>query len=456
MPEIVPFVLVGYVLTCGWFFRMHPGPTAVLASYFVGWAVLPVTIFDEQAIADLVDFPVMGLALPGNGLISKAVVISACTFISALAFDFKTLSRFRPRLFDGVAILFALTPIASAFLNEGAMVDGLLDAIYLDLAWVGPYVLGRVYLNGYKGHRQLLEAITLAALFALPFAIVEFIAGPTFYEMLFGPHPYAQTGAERYVLHRPMLMMEDGNQMGMWIAGGAVACFALWRAGREQIGPVPTFVALVILGPTLLLSQSIGAIGLTVMAVIWIVIVDHVDARWLIIPLIALLVAYGGLRATGKLHAERFVADSPIGPQVKQVFKDVGKGSLGWRLKHEETHLPIALDQPVLGHGSTDWWRGEPAGRPWSLWSLTLGAYGVVGMGLMAALLMGPPTLWQLRLTRFNRAMPYSRCGVGVCAILIIAALDALLNSALLLPWLLGAGALVGHRPGKEQATQSA
>ncbi len=455
MADTVPFMLLCYaVCLCGLCWKF-PASTVALTGYLLGWVMLPVAVFDTAAIEDLVDFPVMGLALPGAGLISKAAVLGGAAALAVFVFDFKTVLRFRPRLTDGFAVLLVITPIAAALFNSTSVIDGLIDTIYLDLAWTGPYLLGRLYLSDAEGHHRLLKAFMFAALLTLPLCLLEFFIGPSLYGWVYGPHPYAQTGAARYFGYRPMLFMEDGNQLAMWLAGGAVAASALRFAGTRRIGLVPVTIAALMLVAMTLLTQSIGAIILMVFALAWLFVIDRVSPRWLLFPLLSLVLVYGGMRATGQINAQKFVENTPIGPKVKQLFKDAGRGSFGWRLKHEETHLPIAMEKPVLGHGSPTWWEGDPPGRPWSLWTLALGAYGFVGLGAMVLTLMGPAVWWQMKLTYHHRATHRARCTGALCALLMIAAIDAMLNSALLLPWLMASGALVGAKPGDEAARQS-
>ena len=67
-----------------------------------------------------------------------------------------------------------------------------------------------------------------SALACLPFSVIEGALGPQVYDRVYGPHPLATDGAERYLGFRPLAFFEDGNQFGIWISLAALA--ALWLA----------------------------------------------------------------------------------------------------------------------------------------------------------------------------------------------------------------------------------
>ncbi len=446
MSQLAPIALYAWPAVCLLLYWRFDGRAATAVAVLGGWAVLPVAVYPEAfVVPHHSEFPVMGLAHGGLGWLTKASVIGSGALLGALVFDRQAFGRLRLSAIDVVAIAWCAVPLVSGLFNHVPVGDVLLNTAHTLSAWGAVYVLGRVYFSDPTAWRELLQGLAIASLVHLPIFLFEFVLAPAWYEFVYGPHPYATAGAQRYFnTFRPMGFMEDGNQMGMWLAGGAVAAAALWRAGEKRAAGLPAGAVALVNGAMLLASQSVGAIALAAAALAWLWLVGRVRVRGLMVAGLLGVLVLLGLRITGVLHAERFVTGSAFGQKIKRALKEADRGSFGWRLKREEEHLPVALDRPVLGWGDPHWCQKEPPGRPWSLWSLTFGAYGGVGLVLLGALLCtGAVRLYWSIKPLAGRAPPGLEAS-ALAAVLLMAAGDALLNSALVLPWVLAVGALAG------------
>src|SRR5207249_3986432 len=149
---------------------------------------------------------------------------------------------------DAPMIGWCLVPIASTLANGQPLAEGLAQTRYLALAWGVPYLMGRIYLGSDESLLRLGLALVLGGLLYVPLGLLEFVDGPFFYALAYGSHPYQTEGAARFVGQRPIVFLEHGNQLGIWIASAAVAAVWLWWSGRmRSVGRVPGKVAAAIL-----------------------------------------------------------------------------------------------------------------------------------------------------------------------------------------------------------------
>jgi hypothetical protein len=97
---------------------------------------------------------------------------------------------------------------------------------------------------------------------------------------------------------------------------------------------------------------------------------------------------------------------------------------------------------PVTGTARWDWWQ-ERGQRPWGLWLLILGQFGLIGLLLSCSALLAPI------LCKFanNRSLHWHRVSVPLTIIVLTAIIDALLNSFFFYPAILAAGALATTDP---------
>jgi hypothetical protein len=152
-----------------------------------------------------------------------------------------------------------------------------------------------------------------------------------------------------------------------------------------------------------------------------------------------------GARALNLFDAKALAMRSGPGRWLVEGSIKLDRQSFGWRLRVEERAARVALQKPVLGWSRWDWWREASTGeRPWGLFSLALGMYGVAGWAALIGLLappiaaflnLGPPRFW---------INPSRASAAALAWSLALNELDAILNSNFLLFYLAAAGGLVG------------
>lgn len=448
MPEAIPIVLWSWVpVTLLLFWKLPPARAAV-ASLLGGWLLLPTARFAGATVA--ADFPywIMPACLPSDGWTTKARVVGVALLLGVMAFDPGAWRRFRPSAFDLPILGWCLCPIASGLANGRGPAASVADAAYLAESWGVPYLLGRLYLGHPAGLYELARGFVVGGLAYLPLCATELVAGPVFYEGLYGFHPYQRDGVARYVGSRPIAFLEHGNQLGTWLAMSALVAAWLWRSGqlRRVLGMPGGAVAAALVAQAVA-SQSAGAVILLVAGLGSIELARRSGRVWPLALAMAVVLAFVGARAANLFDAKALAMRTAVGRRLAAASERLDRRSLGWRLRVEERAARVALRRPALGTGTWDWWRlGAEGERPWGLPGLVLGMYGVAGWALLlgsflapiaAFLGSGPPRFW---------SSPTRAPAAAMAGALALIGLDAILNSFVFLPILAGAGGLVGLR----------
>jgi hypothetical protein len=440
MKETIPFAFALWSIVALVLFRRCPAPRALAITYIGGWLLLPNVWIPggyPEALAGMA-----GVALLSIGFITKASVLGFSALLAALVFAPGQILRLRPRWVDLPIILWTLVPVLSALANGLPITDGLTATAYHALAWTAPWILGRAYLTSPEALLDCARIFRNATLLYLPLALAELVVGPFLYDWLYGLHPYTTDGAVRYVAYRPMVFLEHGNQMGLWVALAAVAAFWIWRAERGTSKRPRAWMPTTILAAATLAFQSVGGILLMLVGLLAFPFGRLRHGRLALLMLAGVGILYISVRATGVVPLRTLAKETEIGRQAKALFEYWGRGSFGWRLNLEEIHLRNAWEKPILGQSEPDWWRESGRGRPWGLWILVFGQYGLIGLLTMTGTLLLPVfVLTRQKPSSHLRAPPWH--GVGVLAVILaLAFADSLLNSTLPLVLVAVAGGL--------------
>jgi hypothetical protein len=420
-------------------FRRVPVRVALLINFVGGWAVLPAANYVSQGEA----FPyrVLGTSLESDYFITKATILGFTGLLCVFLFDRASFKRFRLTVWDLAMGMWLIAPILSAIANPDNFLEGCTGEVYQLLAWGSPYLIGRLYFTDTQSLRLAAKAFVIGGLAYIPFCIFEIIKGPQIYARLYGYQPFQLNGAERFFGYRPIGLLENGNQLGIWMATAALIAVWLWRRRTAtSILGIPILLVAIALFVITILCQSTGAI-LLLLALVPFVFVDprHLSRTVSIVLVIGIL-AFAAFRIANVVSVQDLIKDNPTVHAAASYLKNIGKGSFEWRLSQDERHIDTALDEPILGYGQWDWWH-EGIQRPWSLWLLVFGLYGSVGLVSLEALLLIPA----LRAVWF----PLARSDIGytnmrhtLSAAVLISAIDSLLNSAVILPLLLVIGGM--------------
>ena len=420
-------------------FRFYPIRIAVLADFLIGWSVLP----GADYVAANGPFPwwILPVSLPGSHFLTKAICLGCSAIAGVVLFHARELRQIRIAGGDVPVLLWCAAPICASFVNALSFWKSLAATAYLLGAWAVPYLLGRHFFRDRQALLLAARAIVLAGLLYIPVCLVEIFAGPQLYFHLYGYQPFRWVGAHRYVGFRPIGFLEDGNQLGIWMASATLVAVALW-AQREtpRIARIPIrWVALSLVAVTVM-CQSAGAIVLLAVLLPLALFGRRHSLRTGMAVLLGAAMLFIALQFAHLIPWHELAQSNPIARDIANRLRSAGRGSFGWRLGRDESQMSIALRDPLFGSGEWNWWRAGGI-RPWDLWTLVFGMYGLAGVIPLAWILIGPimRTVW---VSARNASTPFGDVSVALAGLLAMTALDSMLNAAIILPYLIVAGVL--------------
>lgn len=210
--------------------------------------------------------------------------------------------------------------------------------------------------------------------------ILELFTGPQVYFHIYGYEPFQWIGARRYFGFRPIGFLEGGNQLGIWMATSALLAFSLWahRSVGRILG-IPAKWAALSLAAVTLLCQSAGSILLFVLLLPLAMNSRRCLIRATIATLLGGVVLFITLQLTHVVSWRETAQSNPVAHATANGLRNFGRESFAWRIEREESQMGVALHKPLFGSGEWDWWRTGGV-RPWDVWTLVFGMYGMFGV----------------------------------------------------------------------------
>ena len=266
----------------------------------------------------------------------------------------------------------------------GSMVMGLAVTLI-------PFFLARRFLASADSQRWLLLAFAIGGLLYAPLMLIEVRLSPQLNVWLYGffPHSFAQH--VRNGGFRPIVFLEHGLWVGIFMAMATLAALALWRVTPRGQRPMQRLRWLILalgLLVVLFLGKSLGALMIALAlapVVLW--------GTWRLGVLVAVALAavvlfYPMLRGSSLAPTEGILA-------MAQSISAERAGSFAFRLANEDVLLARAQERALFGWGS--WGRGllyNEWGNRTSVsdgaWIIVMGSFGWVGYLTQFGLLCGP------------------------------------------------------------------
>jgi hypothetical protein len=315
---------------------------------------------------------------------------------------------------------------------------GLISQVLVSLI---PFWLGLRYLNTREGHKVLLQAFAIGALFySLP-ALVEIRLSPQLHTWVYGFFPHDFVQHIRAGGFRPVVFLNHGLMLGIFLCMAVISTVVLYREARREEAPAfGWFLAGLWLLMVLVLSKNLAALLICV-AFSFIAFFLGRRLQITIAVVIAVIVMfYPLLRGAGWIPVE-------TAHSIALSIDEDRAASLKFRLDNEDALLTHANRKPFSGWGS--WGRhaifdpvtGEMTSTTDGIWLVFIGVYGWFGFIGRFGLLTLPILLFALRRSRLGPSL----ITPGVIMVLSANLVDLLPNAGLVnYVWLM-AGAVAGY-----------
>ena len=406
-------VLNGYPFMVLLLFALFPLRRAILTCLVSGWLFLPTIRLGVVGIPDY----------------DKIVATNCAILLGCLIWSGRELFALRPKWIDLPVILWCLAPSFSSISNDLGYYDAASVGLRQVLVWLVPYLIGRAFFYDAASLREMAIAFVIGGLVYIPFCLLEVRLSPQLNNWVYGYHQNQFWRNLRLDGFRPVVFMNNGLMVGMWMATSTVISFWLWMSGEKKLQNVPYPLIFGVLLVVTIMCKAMYAIMLMLLALLLLLIARY--ARTLI-PAMLLLVAIPGymfLRGFQVLPAEVVVQ------QAESVFGHDRAQSLGARLSQEDIMIRHAMDRPAFGWGGyrrswpMDYYTGKYQIRGLDgLWTIIIGQNGLFGVGLVFATLLTPVAYVLLRRRNNVWGSRESAAHEVLSVSLLIFACDCLLN----------------------------
>lgn len=385
MSQAVAIAMFGWIPVAIALFLWLPPWRAALAGFLVAWLFLPNAVFVLKGLPDYTKFAAT------CGVVLLGVVL----------FDFRRLISLRPAWYDIPILLFCLSPFVSSLTNRLGVHDGFSAVFEKMLTWGVPYAIGRLYFDSLSRARELAIGILVSGFVYAPLCLYELWKGPELHRIVYGYYqPYVDTEL-RFGILRPMVFMQSGLMLAVWMAAATVLGVWLWKSRA-----LPTWRGFSIgwfvpvLGLITILMRSVNgwvllALGLGLMALCFVR-----PSKIYLVCVIAVLVGYIGIRAADLWSGNQAAAAAAL-------ISPARSSSILYRFRNEDIISGNARQKPLFGWGRQSAAISDGQGSFAvcdSLWMAMFVEFGVVGLvGFTGSLLFPivlfirsfPPAQWR-------------------------------------------------------------
>lgn len=428
MTLLTPLMLFGWVpFTMFLFFIIKPHQAA-LVSVIGGCLFLPQFSYD----------------LPGPDF-GKEMAIALGLILGGRISGKRRTASVRWGICDLPMLIWIICPLATSLSNQLGVYDGISGVWGNLILWGIPYLAGRVYFDDIEKLRALCLGLIVGGLLYTPLCLFEIRMSPQLSATIYGFFPHSWFQHLRYDGFRPIVFMQHGLMVALWMAITTTAAFWLWLMGelRNVKGISMSVLVYVMIVTTLLCKSANGWITLFVGCGGYFVCRSFRSARPFRLFLL-LVPFYILLRVTGTLEG------ISIESAARHIFDNERVASLSIRLLQEDLFIMKTMQQPLLGWGG--YGRGWPVDPETgqklvnmvdALWLIVFNTRGWVGLvSFVAGMAMGP---WILLRSFRGKVLPtdFSMLGPVLLSFLVILfMIDSLVNGMVNPVYLLISGAL--------------
>jgi hypothetical protein len=368
---LAAFALFAYIPFAFILFVFLPPRKAVIYDFLVAWLFLPMS------------------HLPLHGFTDLNKMSAACvgTLAAALVFDSPTVFSFRPKIWDIPMLVWCVCPFVSSIGNGFDSYDAFSAVAYQVTSWGLPYFIGRIYFTDLKGLRELAIGIVAGGLVYVPLCWFEIRMSPQLNVWVYGYHQHDFSQTVRYGGYRPMVFMQHGLAVAMWMVTASLTAFWLWRckAADKVLGISIGWATVILIGTSLCL-RSVGAELLMILGLATLVLTGSTKSRTWILLLTLVPPLWITVRVANLWDGKNLVA-------FMKEYDARSADSLEVRFHSEHVLSARALEHPI--YGWSPWYfltkkvNIQLQGIPDQLWIIAFGQFGLIGLiSLTTSLLM--------------------------------------------------------------------
>lgn len=414
MTPLVSLTMFGWIPVVLFLFSRYPARRAVIIAFVGAWCFLPNASF--KFVSGIPEYTKMSATCLG-------------VLLGMVIFDSERLSRLEFASADAPMLLWLASPFLSSLSNGLGAYDGVSAVFRQFVTWGLPYFIGRLYLTDLAAMTDLAMGFFLGGLAYVPLCLLEIRISPQLHRMLYGfyAHPdFAQN--IRMGGYRPMVFMEHGLMVGMWMAGATlVGCWCLASGQLKQLFGGRALPMVGIVCVTTVLVKSMGALGLALLGLGMLYATKWAKSKVFVMVLVLLPLAYIATRSTGVFSGSS-VVDAIAAVQPDRA------ASLQFRLDNENILLEKARERILLGWGG--WGRarvyndlGEDISVTDGLWIIVFGNHGLFGLLALSGVMLLPPALLLRRYPPARWSDPDVAPSAALAVLLTLYMTDCLLNA---------------------------
>jgi hypothetical protein len=442
MTALVPIALFGWIpFSIILFFKFRPHQ-AVLFSVIGGCLFLPMAGFD----------------VPGIPAYTKNVAIAVGLVLGGRLSGQRKAASVQWSIGDIPMLTWCLCPLATSLSNELGWYDGIASSLNQTLIWGVPYATGRIYFTDIEKLKDMCLGLVVGGLLYVPLCLYEVRMSPQLSNMIYGFFPHSFEQHMRYGGFRPIVFMQHGLMVALWMAVTSTVAFWMWRAKtvekiRGFFFSMPVLVAS--LAITTVLCKSVnGLFALAVGCLSYFIFFRRAKSNFPFLVLLLTLPLYIGLRSTDTVPVDKITSI------VANFVDEERVESLGIRLNQENLFGQKAWQRKILGWGGYGrGWPVDPAtGEKMvrmidSTWLIAFSTFGLVGLiSFFCAMLLGPWHVFRLKKDKYPASILIFPVLLSLVVVLFM--IDALFNGMVNPVYILVSGAVLSwhmHREVKSE-----
>ena len=374
MNPLAAAALVGWIPISIALFAVFAPRTATLISILGGWMFLP-------------EYKIITSGLPDY---TKGAAVALGALLGLACFGGRHLTGLRPGRHDLPMLAWCLVPAAASLANGRGANDAIAVTLARLLQWGIPYLVGRAVFRGPDDLTALAKGLFVSGLVYAPFCLWEVRMSPQLHAMVYGFAQHSFVQCLRMGGYRPMVFMEHGLMVGLWMTVATAAGFSLWRyGGLRRLGRLPAGPLLLALLVSTLLCKSTGALALLVLVAAAIAGTHALRSRLPLQAMIAAPALFVFARVGLGWEAKDFTS-------MLESWAPDRAHSVQFRIHAEHAMLSAIWRKPLLGWST---WGVDPAldARDFaepvvrdSYWIITASNSGLVGLALFFVLFCAP------------------------------------------------------------------